>query len=281
MSAKVKETVRETVAEEVNRVRDLSMEAVRSKGYLYPLKGIAYFMSHPEIRKPLMSRLASTLSLSTGVIVFMFVFTYLPQAAVLALFNGPLAVFSTILLTLSESSTIINLLSRTFLVEEALLDTFDGTLVSRNQTELVAEGRQIKSGGRDPMGKLGKLAKRPFEKFTPQAIIRYFMYLPLNFVPVVGTALFLTLQGKRTGEAAHNRYFQLKKWNNSQKEAWINSHQAAYTSFGVVAVLLELVPLASIFFAFTNTVGAALWAADLEYSDTTAPKLRDQAAKAE
>lgn len=70
------------------------------------------------------------------------------------------------------------------------------TLVSRNQTELVAEGRQIKSGGRDPMGKLGKLAKRPFEKFTPQAIIRYFMYLPLNFVPVVGTALFLTLQGK-------------------------------------------------------------------------------------
>lgn len=82
-------------------------------------------MSHPEIRKPFMSRLASTLSLSTGVIVFMFVFTYLPQAAVLALFNGPLAVFSTILLTLSESSTIINLLSRTFLVE-ALLDTFDG-----------------------------------------------------------------------------------------------------------------------------------------------------------
>lgn len=56
----------------------------------------------------------------------MFVFAYLPQAAVLAIFNGPLAVFSTILLTLSESSTIINLLSRAFLIDEALLDTFDG-----------------------------------------------------------------------------------------------------------------------------------------------------------
>lgn len=53
------------------------------------------------------------------------------------------------------------------------------------------------------------------------------------------------------------------------------------SSFGVVAVLLELIPFASILFAFTNTVGAALWAADLERSDTTAPKLRDQAAKAQ
>lgn len=54
-----------------------------------------------------------------------------------------------------------------------------------------------------------------------------------------------------------------------------------YPSFGVVAVLLELVPVASILFAFTNTVGAALWASDMERSDTTAPKLRAQAAKAE
>ncbi|KAI9786720.1 MAG: hypothetical protein M1816_007861 [Peltula sp. TS41687] len=283
MSARIKETVRETVAEEVNRVKEVSNDAFQSGAYLYPVKGIAYFMTHPEIRRPLMSRLTSTISLSVGVIAFMFTFTYLPQAAVLALFNGPFAVISTILLTLSESSTIINLLSRSFLIEDALVDTFDGTLVSKNKTDLVSEGRQIKAGGRDPMGKLGKLAKRPFERFTPKAIVRYFMYLPLNFIPFVGTVLFLTLQGKRTGPVAHGRYFQLKKWSNSQREAWVQEHQAAYTSFGVVAVLLELVPFASIFFAFTNTVGAALWAADLERSgsDTTAPKLRDQAAKAE
>lgn len=56
-------------------------------------------------------------------------------------------------------------------------------------------------------------------------------------------------------------------------------------SFGIATVLLELVPLASIFFAFTNTVGAALWAADLEKgnvdSQGTAPNLREQAKKAE
>lgn len=58
-------------------------------------------------------------------------------------------------------------------------------------------------------------------------------------------------------------------------------YQLTYDSFGVPAVLLELVPVLGIFFAFTNTVGAALWAADMEQKnqsgeDTTAPNLRAQ-----
>lgn len=60
--------------------------------------------------------------------------------------------------------------------------TFDGTLISKNATNLVSEGREVKSGG-DPMQKLGKILKSPFEKFTPSALIRYVMYLPLNFIP--------------------------------------------------------------------------------------------------
>lgn len=56
-------------------------------------------------------------------------------------------------------------------------------------------------------------------------------------------------------------------------------------SFGVASVLLELVPVASILFAFTNTVGAALWAADMEKGNVTgegtAPNLREKAKHAE
>jgi len=64
----------------------------------------------------------------------MFLFTYVPQAAVLAIFNGPLSVVSTALLVLSESSTIFNLLSKTFLIDDALIDTFDGVR-TYNETE--------------------------------------------------------------------------------------------------------------------------------------------------
>ena len=56
-----------------------------------------------------------------GVTVLMFTVAYLPQAAVMAFTSGPLAAFSAALLTLSESSTLINILSRTFLVEDALV----------------------------------------------------------------------------------------------------------------------------------------------------------------
>lgn len=112
----------------------------------------------------------------------MFTFTYLPQLAVLVFVNGPIAAFTTALLVLNESSTIVSLLSRNFLLQDALLDTFDGTLVSKNATGIVQEGRQIKSGS-DPMARLGKVLKSPFAKFTPKALVRYVMYLPLNFIP--------------------------------------------------------------------------------------------------
>ncbi len=253
-------------------------------------------------RQPLIKKLAPTMTLGLGVTTFMFVFTYLPQMAIMAFTSGPLAAISAALLVLSESSTLFTVLSKTFLIDDALVDTFDGVLISKNTTNLVSEGRQIK-GGSGVMGKLGKLTKKPFQQFTPTAIIRYFMYLPLNFIPVVGTVMFVILQGKRAGPAAHQRYFQLKQWNSSQKQKHVEEYKAAYTrytfycipgilkhllmtvSFGVTAVLLELVPLASILFSFTNTTGAALWAADMEKGNVTAegtaPQLREQVKKAE
>lgn len=187
---------------------------------------------HEIDRKPLTTKLAPTMTLGLGVTTFMFVFTYLPQMAVMAFTSGPLAAISAALLVLSESSTLFTLLSKTFLIDDALTDTFDGVLVSKNTTNLVSEGRQIK-GGSGVMGKLGKLTQKPFQKFTPTAIIRYLMYLPLNFIPVVGTVMFVVLQGRRAGPASHARYFQLKQWNASQKEKHIEQYKAAYTRYGL------------------------------------------------
>lgn len=211
-----------------------------------------------------------------------FVFGYLPQAAVLAVFNGPLAAINAALLCLNESSTIFNTLAKTFLVDESLIDTFDGTLVAKGEAELVSKERKVGRGG-DAIGRLGKLVKKPFAKFAPSAIIRYVMYLPLNFIPVVGTVMFILLQGKRAGPAAHSRYFQLKGMNKARQDEWVEKRQGAYTGFGTVATLLELVPIAGVFFAFTNTTGAALWAADLESRGNdrqSTAQLRDQSKKA-
>jgi len=262
--SRVPDSVKETVGEEVKAVSDLTVAAIKSKAYLYPIKGLLFYLTHRELWKPLLSRIGPMLVMSVGVISSMFTFTYIPQAAVLALVNGPFAVVTTTLLILSESSTIITALSKTYLIQEALVDTFDAVLVEKDMTNVVASGRELRSGISDAMNRLGKLIKSPIAKYSPKALITYLMYLPLNLIPVVGTVIFIILQGKRSGPAAHARYFQLKNWSATKKEEWIEKNRAAYTSFGIVTSLLELVPVASILFAFTNATGAALMAADME-----------------
>lgn len=158
------------------------------------MQGIVYFVTHRSLWKPLLTKLGPYVALSAGVVGSMFTLTYLPQLAVLVFVNGPLAVFTTVLLVLNESSAIINVISRTWLLQDALLDTFDGTLIARHGAGIVSEGREIRPGS-DPMAKLGRILKSPFGKFSPKAIVRYIMYLPLNAIPVVGTFIFIILQG--------------------------------------------------------------------------------------
>ncbi|KAK7420679.1 hypothetical protein QQX98_002674 [Neonectria punicea] len=281
----VTEKAQEVFKEDYGKAKVLVSDAAKSQAYLYPIKGIIYFVTHRTLWKPFLAKLGPYVALTASVVGGMFTFTYLPQLAVLVFVNGPLAVFTTVLLVLNESSTIINVVSRNWLLQDALLDTFDGTLISRHGAGIVSEGREIKSGD-DPMAKLGKILKSPFGKFSPSAIIRYIMYLPLNAIPVVGTVIFIILQGRNRGKGVHGRYFQLKTWSQEKQSDWLNKNVGPYTAFGLVATLLEMIPLASIFFTFTNTVGAALWAADIEsknssMTDGTAPKLRETAEKAE
>ncbi|KAK0609368.1 hypothetical protein B0T17DRAFT_546894 [Bombardia bombarda] len=281
----VQSKAQEVAKEDIDRVKILFNDAAKSRSYLYPIKGIFYFFTHRALWKPLLSRLAPTLGLSVGVVASMFFLTYVPQFAILVFVNGPLAVFTTSLLILNESSMIISAISKNFLLHDAILDTFDGTLVSRNEAGIVSEGRQLKSSG-DSIQRLGKVLKSPFDRFSPKALVRYIMYLPLNFIPVVGTVIFIILQGRSRGNSVHDRYFQLKRWSSAEKSKWLAQHTGPYAAFGTVATVLEMIPVASILFSFTNTVGAALWAADIETKEnamakTTAPNLRAAADKTE
>lgn len=201
--------------EDLDRYKTLVNEAAKSGSYLYPIKvctyfqhhdqathklitaeqGIFYFLSHKELWKPLASKLIPYLSLYVGVIGPMFFFTYLPQLAIMVFVNGPLAVFTTVLLVLNESAAVVSIISKSLLLQEALLDTFDGTLVAKKQTEIVKNGRELNTRG-DAVQRLGKVLKNPFSRFSVKELVRYFMYLPLNFIPVIGTVAFIFIRGE-------------------------------------------------------------------------------------
>ena len=123
------------------------------------------------------------MALSVGVTTAMFAMTYLPQAAVLVVTSGPLAVFTTVVLILNESAAITNAVARGWLLDEAILDTYDATLAAKGQVALLGEGRELRSPSLGPVGMLGRAVKSPFARFSSEAIVRYLMYLPLNFIP--------------------------------------------------------------------------------------------------
>ena len=60
------------------------------------------------------------------------------------------------------------------------------------------------------------------------------------------------------------RYHQLKKFSPEQKKQFIHDHRGAYSALGTTAMVLELIPGAAPFLMFSNEVGAALLAVDLE-----------------
>ncbi|KAK4703917.1 hypothetical protein P7C70_g2293, partial [Phenoliferia sp. Uapishka_3] len=251
------------VKEDATAVGSLASEALQSGAYVYPLRGVVYFVSHPKLFESVRPIIVKSITMSAIVLVLMAVFTYLPQVAVLALVSGPLAFIAAIPAVLAESWLIITFLNKAFYVKDASEKVFDAVLAARGYSDLVEKGRTIKkSGGGMVLGKslLGPISS----KFSTEGLVRYILSLPLNAIPGVGTAFFLGYNGQHAGPGYHGRYFQLKGFTNAQRDAFVQKRRGAYTSFGAVALLLGLVPIVGTVFSFTSAAGAAIWASDLE-----------------
>ncbi|KND01507.1 uncharacterized protein SPPG_03305 [Spizellomyces punctatus DAOM BR117] len=242
-------------------VEQISSVCTASKGaYVYPIKGIGYFFSHSDLYKPIGGAVAQATLTSLAITIAMFFITFVPQAAFLSLFATPfLGIPGAVVLVLVESWLVVSLVVKALFLEPLLDDLFNRTLVHCGQAALVARNPKKQS-------RIAKAAKRTMDRFSPAAIARYLLTLPLNFIPVIGPLVFFILNGRRTGQAFHAQYFQLKGWTSDQVHSFIESQKGAYTAFGTLALLLQLIPFLGVVFTATSTVGAALWACDIEKS---------------
>lgn len=88
-------------------------------------QGIYFFATHRFLWPLLRGRLLPCIIISLVVLPLLFVFTYLPQVAFLAIFQGRLAWFNAVFLVLGEGAVIVALLFEAFFVDEALVNVFD------------------------------------------------------------------------------------------------------------------------------------------------------------
>jgi len=119
------------------------IKSVVSSSFLYPFKGVYYFFSHPSYYPLFGRRLIPLIFVSILVFGFLFVFTYLPQVAFLAIFHGHLAWFNAVFLVLGEGQILIALLFEALLVDETLVNVFDVRSFSRELLQVTDLSRQL------------------------------------------------------------------------------------------------------------------------------------------
>jgi uncharacterized protein involved in cysteine biosynthesis len=228
-------------------------------------QGLIFFVSRPHFYPLFRARLLPITLISAFITTILFVFAFLPQVAVLAIFHGAGAWLNATVLVLGESAAIVGLLFEAFFVDETLVDVFDAVLLSQGLEELVQEGRALDTTAENAVKSLGKpTGSALYSPFSFRQIIEFILLLPLNFIPFVGVPIFLILTGYRAGPFHHWRYFKLLGLNKKERQEYIKQRQLKYTWFGIVALTLQLVPVLQMFFLLTTAAGSGLWAAKME-----------------
>lgn len=197
---------------------------------LLTCQGLYYFSSNRFLWPLFRTRLFPIILLSTFIYIILFLFAYLPQVAFLAIFQGVGAWINGAFLVLGEGAAIVSALFEAFFVDETLVDIFDSVLVNEGQEQLVAGSRILYVEGDDPVKRLGKpITSAVYAPFSLRQIVEFIVLLPLNFIPVAGTPMFLVLTGYRAGPFHHWRYFQLLDLSKQQRKESIRGRRLQYT----------------------------------------------------
>ncbi|KAL1892306.1 hypothetical protein Cpir12675_004593 [Ceratocystis pirilliformis] len=231
----------------------------------YPFRGVGYFVTHRELWPIALGRLLPLTLLSFAVYFVLFAFAFLPQVALLAIFQGWAAWAGATFLVLGEGLVIIQALFEAFFVDKCLVDVWDAVFIENSLQDMIAPHRELNLDAPDAVKMLGKhTTPAVFFPFSFKQIFELVFFLPLNLIPVVGVPLFIVITGSRLGKLSHYRWFKLRGINKKQRKMELKRRLCDYTCFGTVAMMLQLVPVLSFFFLITSAVGASLWAAKLE-----------------
>lgn len=238
--------------------------------FIYPFKGIWYFATHRYLHPLARTRMLPLTLLSTCILVLLFLTAYLPVVAFLALFHfkGSAWVNGTFFV-LGIGTLLISILFEALFVDKTQVDIFDAVMIGEGYEHLVRNRRPVSEDieESDPVKRLGARDKgATFAPFSFRQILEFAILLPLNFIPFAGVPLFLLGTGYRAGPLLNWRYYALKGFTRKERKEFIKTKQRKweYMWFGTFYMLLQLIPVLSMFFLLTSAAGSALWSVHIE-----------------
>ncbi|KAL3152798.1 hypothetical protein ABBQ38_012379 [Trebouxia sp. C0009 RCD-2024] len=245
---------------------------------VYPVRGVVHLCRRPSLNKRVGGFLAGMSAASLGGVVALAWGTYGAQLRFVGqrLGTGIWGKLVTSLLILGEASVPLYFAfnQSMILLQQKL---FEDVLKEQG----VHPVRQISGselGGLNAYMQ-AKAAKHAAEKKARKTIqgraIHYAssaavsaMTSPLASVVPFAPVLLSLASGDKATVPFMSQYLRMRGIESYQEQqAVAEAHKLAYRQFGIAAALLSAIPVASWAFAFSNTVGAALWAADMEKRD--------------
>ncbi|RMX64103.1 hypothetical protein DD238_007872 [Peronospora effusa] len=224
---------------------------------LYVVQGIAYFISHPRLWLATLCPLVLTLLVAIITVVMLFAVALYPQAK--GLEEAGVVLWLSWLL--GVMIVLVEIFLVTFIFNSLIMGCyedkiFEQVMVARGCKELV-ENEERHAGF---LRKCRSCYRVSFWMKLGLLLIT----LPLNLLPIIGSILYAWLNGTIVAWESHLLYFEFKNFSYGQQRAFVNNHKVQYSSFGMQALLMEMIPGVGLLSVFTNAVGAALFAAQLE-----------------
>ncbi|CAK4159401.1 unnamed protein product [Aphanomyces euteiches] len=223
----------------------------------YAAQGIAYFVANPSLWVLTLGPLVTTLIVGLCSTIGISVIGFYPQSLLLEQFGlSPFWAWILALILVVVEIFLTTLIYALVCTPCFVPKIFDRVLEMRGHRAVLDDAPDRANCGHS-CGACCRVS-------VLSRIVIVIVSLPLHFIPVVGTIAYIWMNGSIVGWEAHQYYFDMKGYSYTEQKAIFESHRAKYSSLGIQSMYLELVPFAGFLFIFTNAVGAALFAADLE-----------------
>lgn len=236
-------------------------------GLFYPFQGMFYFSTHPSLWGNLMLLTVPHITLTIAVIILCFMFLYPPQAALAFILNGPAGVVGSLIGMFQQSMGITRCISELFLFPKPLRVLFDNVLVQEGMDRLILNARAsapVQYDESDYQRTMRWFKALPRKVIFPFWLIMVLLRFFLSSIPIFGPLILIMMDAPGTVERCLGRYFELKGYDRPRINRFRNNHLIQWYLFGIMAATLESFPILGFTFAFSNTVGGALWAINVE-----------------
>lgn len=255
---------------------------------VYPVRGLLYFVCHPTLFKSCLALVLRLVLISAGTFLVLLITTYHLQFFALSrlLGSGVLTRIAVLGALSTEAIIPVYLLSERFTcaIRNRLFDTVlkqQGIshlrpLSSKEKATLAATAAKDQQWDQQQGKKWGLVWKvcryiagvvlQPSATESSwKQYIRMACTVPVTSLFPIGPIVFAYLNGFGSAASLLDHYLIQKSMTKpADREAVYQANISQFRLFGAVAFALNLLPVFNWLFMFTNTVGAALWAADME-----------------